>query len=92
MVEASEMLISHAFGHLERKESLSKLDGKMDLGNISITEIEMDYGALSRDPDKTKAFFFIRNHEGLEVPENYKSDFETEDVHDVKKLEELKNR
>ena len=30
MVEASEMLIAPAFGHLERKEPLGKLDGKME--------------------------------------------------------------
>jgi len=30
MVEASEMLVAPAFGHLERKEPLGKLDGKME--------------------------------------------------------------
>ena len=63
----------------------------LPLGEVSITELEIEYGVLSRRDARKNAFFFIRDHTSIEesVP---KEMFETEDSVDKERLNKLKNR
>jgi telomerase protein component 1 len=70
-------------------------DSDLKLGNVSVTEIEMEYGALCRkDTSKSHAFFFLRNRDQLQdmVPEPHLPDFCSENHQDMFKLLELKDR
>ena len=67
----------------------------LPLGDISITELEMEYGALSQESSaKKNSFFFLRDEisEQNSIPNHLKSDLVSDDFSDQLRLKQLKQR
>ncbi|MBE6639549.1 MAG: DUF4062 domain-containing protein [Ruminococcaceae bacterium] len=89
------VLIGERYGWIPAQELIDEacvLKGIDKINDISVTELEIDYGALLNPEYEGRILFYFRNLDKTGMTDAERRDYEAEsDVH-LKKVEELKRR
>ncbi len=89
------VLIGERYGWIPAQELIDEacvLKGIEKIKDISVTELEIDYGALLNPEYEGRILFYFRNLDKSGMTDDERRDYEAESQIHLKKVEELKKR